>query len=314
MIILNGASLERFRQFYDFKDYQSIWVNSLYGGAVFAAVLLSIGYVGVFDEAPNDKKTGRARDDVEYGELAPPHGKAGRGASPSGIARTPEGLHAFRGLQWQRSPWLLCVSLANVLPWLIWAPQVRTPSAPAPGRAVVGGPLTPFPPALQFNRYARSPSVCQWNQLLPGPLNFFSSFAGSTQAYTTFWATQIEGRLVPGMSRPAWAFAVAVQFLGIVCAFAQNAVFAIPRCVFEGHQTMVDVSILYQVRPATGPVPTTARGGRGGGPHPRGCAWRLRAVPCASRRRSSSRASSRRGSARASAPSATRRCSRAPWC
>ena len=205
-MLVSGSTLERFLAYYNVKDWDSMRSNSAYGGLAFAGALTLIACVGAFDG--DDNRSAGPRRLLPRPWAAP-------------IARTPRGLLDFRGLQWQRSPWLLCAALANLLPWLIWAPQ--------------------------RNAFARCPGAGAWYQLLPGPLGFFATFAGSTQAYTTFWATQLEGRLAPGTPRPARAFAAAVQFLGIVCAFAQSLAFTIPWCLLEGHAAAAETATLYSL-------------------------------------------------------------------
>ena len=195
MLAWQRPSLQRFASLYAFKDWRSICVHTGYGCAAFALALLLVRAVGAFGDEGDRwraRRRGGGRAPVPREDWAHKPAfafEAGAAAGGAGGAPPP----------WYRSPWVVCAASANLLPWLVWAPS--------------------------FNRFALSPSVCAWNQLLPGPLAFFACFAGSTQAYTTFWATRVRSQ--PGA--PAGVSAHAIEFLGSVCAACHLMVRASPR-------------------------------------------------------------------------------------
>ena len=219
MLAWQRPSLQRFASLYAFKDWRSICVHTGYGCAAFALALLLVRAVGAFGDEGDRWRArrrggGRApvpRDDVDRAAVVRAAG-ASDDPTPAFVLllqrarlhrHMPNLLDVLDGCgappPWYRSPWVVCAASANLLPWLVWAPS--------------------------FNRFALSPSVCAWNQLLPGPLAFFACFAGSTQAYTTFWATRVRSQ--PGA--PAGVSAHAIEFLGSVCAACHLMVRASPR-------------------------------------------------------------------------------------
>ena len=148
MLSWQRLSLETFLGFYNFKDWRSTWVHALYGCATFALALLFIRAVGVFDDEDHGTRTRRkatrlplrptsvqASSIRENWSPPPAFTFETGGTGSAGDLKESTRLHAAVSQAWYRSPWLLCATTANLLPWLVWAPQ--------------------------FNRFALSPSyVC----------------------------------------------------------------------------------------------------------------------------------------------------------
>ena len=122
-----------------------------------------------------------------------------------------------RWIDFQRSPWLLCASLANCVPWLVYAPT--------------------------YNRYTLAPSLCAWIQIFPGPAALVTTLSGTTQCYTTLMAVLVEGKITPDMKARQRAYAILIQMVGLSAAITKGGVLSVPRCMFDAHQTMVETSI-----------------------------------------------------------------------
>lgn len=238
MIILNGASWERFAAFYNFKDYSAMTVNSIFGGAAFALTIVGVRILSTdFHQHQNHHQQYHMKRTTSYNvtssELdnidsmclsaadsnATTTSNSTRPLATSSLAQEVNPRHRTRFIDVMHSPWILYAVAANCLPFMLFVPDV--------------------------NKYTISPSICVWLEVVPGPIAFFIGFAFGTQSYTVLWVTQLEGAIPNApISTTHLIAAYALQFIGIVTAFSSAMVLAVPRCVFEGHQAAVNTSVL----------------------------------------------------------------------
>ena len=238
MIILNGASWERFAAFYNFKDYNSMAVNSVFGGAAFALTIMGVRMLSMdapmihhhyqyhAKRAVSHNVTHSELDDTDImmrlttDSSATTSDNSIHPPAMTSLAREAPARRRMRFVDVMRSPWVLYAVAANCVPFMVFIPDV--------------------------NKYTISPSICVWTEVIPGPIAFFVAFAFGTQSYTVLWVTQLESAIptTTSMSTANLIAAYALQFIGIVTAFSSAMVLAVPRCIFEGHQAAVNTSVL----------------------------------------------------------------------
>ena len=221
MIILNGASWERFVKYYNFKELDSVFLFIALAFVSFAICIILIHILRI------DEDDEQLLIDKELQER--PHPTEKRLATTTFSSQIL--ASASQWLRLQSSPWVLCTLLANFLPFFFFVPLIL--------------------------RFSKSPSICAWHQLLPGPLDAILCIQGSNWVYNTIVATQLEGQfrkqersnLGKGKKERTSLLNTIIipsliQYLGVYVTVSILIIYTIPRCIFDGHQTNVDIAML----------------------------------------------------------------------